>query len=172
MGVDSLNLVHRILDDQSKLLERADQKAIAFISTIGIFAAFFLTFIKDIPINMLTLILITFYILSVLLAISQSILAINPRIVRSNNKTERPTGVTFFADVVKYKSLREYRQRLEEIISNDPALMDEYTEQVRNLSFINAKKHVYLQRTAWFFLTALISELIIVILALVYVNHP
>ena len=41
MAGDKLSVVLRILDNENHLLERADQKAIALLSVLGVFMVFF-----------------------------------------------------------------------------------------------------------------------------------
>ena len=51
MAVDKRAAILRILDDQNRLVERADTKAISLLSTLGIFTVFFIAQFRSIPIS-------------------------------------------------------------------------------------------------------------------------
>jgi hypothetical protein len=163
-----LPMILRILDDQNRLLERADQKAISLLTTLGVFAAFFLAYYKSVPVNPFTITLIIVYLLSALLAIICAIMAINPRMrSKTNDGIKTVAGgqalqTTFFAGILKFPSAEAYKQSLEETLGNEETTARAYIQQIWDVSRINAGKYKYVQRTAWLIITALITELTIV----------
>ena len=80
MTGDKLSVVLRILDNENHLLERADQKAIALLSTLGVFMVFFVVYFRVIPINAITITLCSIYFFFALLSIISLIMTVRPRI--------------------------------------------------------------------------------------------
>ena len=59
MSADRFSLVFRILDNETRLLERADQKAISLLSILGVFMVFFIVYYRLVPVNTFTLVVVT-----------------------------------------------------------------------------------------------------------------
>jgi len=162
MNQGKLPMILRILDDQNRLLERADQKAISLLATLGVFAAFFIAYYKSVPVNPFTITLIIIYLLSALTAITQAIMAINPRIRSKTRDVKQGAQATFFAGILRFPSTAAYKQSLEEMLGSEESTEDAYIQQIFDVSRINASKYKYVQRTAWLIITALVTELTLV----------
>jgi hypothetical protein len=159
-------MVMRILDDQNRLTDRADTKAIALLSTLGIFSVFFIALFKDMPINPFSIVLLVIYFLSVLIAIIHIILAISPRIRSAPTKpgpaaaTPQPT---FFGGISQFPSVESYKKCLDDTCSTEGALTDDYISQVYQVAKINSSKYYHVKYAVWFGVTAITSQLAIVL---------
>ncbi len=88
MATSSLPIVLRILDNENRLVERADQKSISLLSILGVFMVFFIVYYRVIPMNPFTVVVIVLYFLCALMSIISLIMAIRPRIRREKGKSE------------------------------------------------------------------------------------
>jgi hypothetical protein len=167
MSQDKLSVVLRILDNESQLIERADRKAIALLSILGVFMVFFVVYYRLIPVNTVTVSLTASYFALAMLAIASLVMTVHPRIVRSeenNKKGDKPScEPAFFAGICKFPNLAAYREALGEMINSETATFDIYSRQVFSLAQINAAKYKHVQRATILTVTALALELIIVV---------
>lgn len=170
MPLDKLSTVLRILDNENRLLERADQKAIALLSILGVFMVFFIVYYRLIPVNPITIALSSIYFAFALLAIVSLIMTVRPRI-RVNHEDEAgdgsevppPCEPAFFKGICRFPNLSDYRQSLEDMIESEETVIDVYTRQVFSLARINAEKYKYVQRAVYFVIIALATELGIIV---------
>ena len=166
---DKISLVLRILDSESQLIERADRKAIALLSILGVFMVFFIVYYRLVPVNLTTVILIAAYFVCAALSIVSLVMTVRPRIYREEPAEHRGIDNTsscepaFFAGICKFSTVAAYRKALEGVISDELATFNIYTRQVFNLARINAEKYKYLQRATLLTITALAIELSIII---------
>lgn len=169
MANDKHAKVLRILDDQNKLVERADTKAISLLSTLGIFTVFFIAHFNDIPINAVTITLLGIYFISVLAAIYTIIMAISPRIrVKKSNAAENfnessAYQPTFFAGISKFADAATYKKRLDDFLSDEPGTTDLYVQQIYEIAKINTVKYKYVQRAVWLVVITLAAQLTLII---------
>ena len=173
MNSNRLSSVLRILDAENRLLERADQKAISLLSTLGVFMVFFIVYYRLIPINAITVVLISIYFVASLMAILSFIMVVRPRIRQSEEETEDTNKSpmaepAFFAGICKFPNLSAYRQSLENMIKDEPAIIDIYTRQIFSLARLNAVKYKHIQRAVLLVIIALTTELVIVAYLFIY----
>lgn len=174
----SLPIVLRILDNENRLAERADQKAISLLSVLGVFMVFFVVYYRFIPINPLTVVMMTTYVAAAFLAIMHLILTIRPRIQSSqeslrydNANTQRPE-FAFFAGICRYPTLESYEKALTGKLQDEAQVAHNYIRQIYNVAHINQLKYRYVQRAAVIVLLALGIELtIIAYLFAVYIGE-
>jgi hypothetical protein len=171
MVKDKYSVVMRILDDQNRLTDRADTKAISLLSALGIFTVLFIAQLNTIPrIGPLTIILLVIYLASIVLAVLHIILAISPRIRVVKNKGQNSTGEasapqpTFFGGICKFPDANAYKKCLEEIVSNEGAIDDTYIHQVYEVAKINRTKYKFVGRSVWFAVIALLSQISFIVL--------
>jgi hypothetical protein len=170
MEKDKHSVVLRILDDQNRLTDRADAKAISLLSTLGIFTVFFIANFNKIPLEAFSIFLLIVYFSSVLLAIFQIILAISPRIrfggkgTGKNDRTDETLSSqpTFFGGIAHFKNVEAYKKSLEDTLVGDEALTDNYIDQVYQVAKINSTKYARVRYAVWFSVMAITSQLALV----------
>ncbi|MDD5083226.1 MAG: DUF5706 domain-containing protein, partial [Dehalococcoidales bacterium] len=134
--------VLRILDDQNRLVERADTKAISLLSTMGIFSFFFISQFGNIPIDVFSIILLVIYFAGVFTALLHIILAISPRIhptlmKPANTGTEHTTNQpTFYAGICKFPDAAAYQECLEDLLDDESATTEIYVQQIYEVAKI------------------------------------
>ena len=173
MTVDRLSEILRVLDNENRLLERADQKAISLLSILGVFMVFFIVYYRLVPINVFTVILLSIYFIFALLAIITLILTVRPRI----RLVEEETGdadktaacePAFFVGICKFPTLSAYRQALQDMIKDEASTIDVYTRQIFSLAQVNAAKYKNIQRAVLLVIIALATELALVAYLFIY----
>jgi hypothetical protein len=172
MSVDRIVAIKRILDDQNNLSARADTKAVAFLTSLGLFAAFFIYFIKDIAVNYFTIVMLAIYFVSAVLAMYNIIMTINPRTRARNQETGKnnpdPFKAAFFADICRFKKVDDYKICLQEMLKDEQTIEEVYTRQIYEVSIVNSAKYKYAQRAVYYVLAAISAEFILV--AYVFAN--
>jgi hypothetical protein len=166
MSVDRIVAIKRILDDQNNLGARADTKAVAFLTSLGLFVAFFITFLKDIAVNYFTIIILTLYFVSAVLAMYNIIMTISPR-TRSNGKETGkcepdPHKAAFFGDICRFQNIDEYKASLQEMLKDEQIIEDVYTRQIYEVSIVTSAKYRYAHRSVIWVLGAISAEFILV----------
>jgi len=166
MAVDKLSMVLRILDNENHLLERADQKAIALLSTLGVFMVFFVVYFRVIPINAITITLSSIYFLFALLSIVNLIMTVRPRIQPLDEKAEDDdvpaSEPAFFMGIRRFRNLSAYKEVLDMMAKDEETTVNVYIRQIYSLAQINAVKYKYIQRAVLFVIISLTIELIII----------
>jgi hypothetical protein len=164
----ALNLVLRILDNENRLAERADQKAISLLSVLGVFMVFFVVNYKLIPVNPLSVIAMTAYVTAAFLAILHLILTIRPRIRKTiepdltGNLSAQCPDPAFFAGICRFATIGSYQMVLGDLLKDENRVKENYIRQIYSVAHINQLKYRYVQRAAVIVLTALGIELIII----------
>ena len=168
MSADQRAEILKILDDQNHLSERADTKAISMLSMLGIFTVFFVAQLTNMIMNNFLIAVVVIYFVSVVVAILEIILAINPR-TRSTKKANTPKSdtmptaqPTFFEGICKYESAEEYKKGLNGVINSDEKMTDIYISQIYQVAQINKTKYTCVRRAVWFVVIALASQLSII----------
>jgi hypothetical protein len=173
VSANMLFSVLRILDAENRLLERADQKAIALLSALGVFMVFFIVYYRLIPINVFTVILLAIYFVVSFMAIVSLIMTVRPRI----HSVEEETGdvdkaaacePAFFVGICKFPTLSAYRQALQDMIKDEASTVEVYTRQIFSLARINAEKYKNIQRAVLLVIIALAAELALVAYLFIY----
>jgi len=168
MAGDRRTEILKLLDDQNHLSERADTKAISMLSMLGIFTVFFVSQLTAMAMNSFLVAVVVIYFISVVMAILQIILAINPR-TRSAKKAGKSgsnavtTGQpTFFEGICNFKDATEYKKCLNGVIDSDETMTDIYISQIYEVALINKIKYTCVRRAVWFVVVALASQLSII----------
>jgi hypothetical protein len=175
MPQDKLSTVLRIHDTETRLLERADQKAISLLSALGVFMVFFIVYYRIIPVNPATVGLLAFYFLCALSAIVNLIMTVHPRIRASESEasgdagSSQPCEPAFFAGICQFPDLAAYRKSLDEMTRDEAGVINIYTRQIFSLARLNATKYKYLQRATLLVIVALATELAII--AYLFINY-
>ena len=168
MSSDRFSVVFRILDNETRLLERADQKAISLLSILGVFMVFFIVYYRLVPVNTFTVVVVTVYFGLAMFAIWNLIMVVRPRVEKTPEPDPEqprvPSGAdpTFFQGICRYPSASAYRDSLEAVSGDDEAIMDVYTRQIYTLARINAAKYKYIQRGVILVIGALAAELVLI----------
>lgn len=165
--------VLRVLDAENRLLERADQKAIALLSALGVFMVFFLVYYRLIPINVFTVIMLSIYFIVALMAIVSLILTVRPRIRLAEEETgdadkSAACEPAFFAGICKFPTLSAYRQALQDMIKDEASTIDVYTRQIFSLARVNAEKYKNIRRAVFLVVIAVATELVLVAYLFIY----
>ncbi len=169
MSQDRLSVVLRILDNESQLIERADRKAIALLSIVGVFMVFFIVYHRVIPVRPVTVTLIASYFVLAILAIANLVMTVRFRIYRHEETESRGEDNTpscdpaFFGGICKFSSLSAYRKALEDIVGDELTIFNIYSGQVFNLAQINTVKYKHLHRATFLTIATLAVELSIII---------
>jgi len=164
MANPGLSIVLRILDNENRLSERADQKSISMLSIIGVFMVFFIVYYRVIPTNALTVILIVLYFICALTAIINLIMAIRPRIRKQPGESGIATArdPAFFTGISEFPSINAYKDSLEKTLQDDSSVMDVYIRQIYSVARINREKYKFVQRGVVMAIVTLIIELVII----------
>jgi len=166
MSLDRLNTIKKILDDQNTLGARADTKAVALLTSLGLFTAFFIYFIKDIAVNYFSIIMLAIYFVSAVLAMYNIIMTIYPRTRSSGQEAGKsgpiPDKAAFFADICQFKNHKDYKECLQEMLKDEQIVEDVYTREIYEVSLLTSAKYKHAQQSVYFVLSAIITEFILV----------
>ena len=168
MSIDRHAAVIKILDDQNHLAERADTKAISLLSTLGIFTVFFVSQLGNLNITGFLAAVVVVYFISIVLAIIEIIMAINPRIrsvkrAQASSQIDKPVPQpTFFEGICKFPNPNEYKKCLDTVLNSDEGITDIYINQIYQVAQINNTKYTCVKRAVWFVVIALASQLSII----------
>jgi hypothetical protein len=163
--VNTLSSILRVLDGENRLLERADQKAIALLSALGVFMVFFIVWHRLIPINPFTVILLITYFVVSLMAIVNLILTVRPRIQVTEEETEESGPASepaFFAGICRFPTLSAYREALQDMVKDEASTVEVYTRQIYSLARLNQTKYKHVQRAVLMVVIAVAVELTLV----------
>jgi hypothetical protein len=171
--MDKLSTVLRILDNENRLLERADQKAISMLSIIGVFMVFFIVYSRVIPINYFTIIFIVTYFLCALIAIVNLIMAMRPRIRKDEQEADTINEISdgepaFFTGICQFPNISAYKECLNAMMKDDESIMNIYIKQIFSVARINAAKYKYVQRGILLGIVALAVELVTIVYLFIY----
>ena len=167
MALDKRAIVQKILDDQNNLGQRADTKALAFLTSLGLFTAFFIAFVKDIKPDLFSVLFLVVYFVAAILGIWNIIMAIHPRIKMPPTGGEKgkldPYLATFFEEICKFDSVKDYKECLQGLLEDEDTVVDVYARQIFEVSTITAAKYKNTQRAVYFVITSLFAEFILII---------
>ena len=169
MSQDRLSIVLRILDNESQLIERADRKAIALLSILGVFMVFFIVYYRLIPVNQVTVALTASYFALAILAIANLVMVVHPRIVHGEQTEDQKADnmpscdPAFFGGICKFPDLAAYRKALGDMMADEAVTFNIYSRQVFSLAQINAVKYKHIQRATFVTIGALAIELSIIV---------
>ncbi len=173
MPGDKHTKVLRILDDQNRLVERADTKAISLLSTLGIFTAVFISTFNKLTFDPITITLVGLYFICAMTSIYTIILAISPRIrTKKINKVEKVDESnayqpTFFAGISRFADADAYKKRLDDLLNDEPSTTDIYIQQIYEIAQINSLKYKYVQRAVWLVVLTLAAQLTLIIVTVI-----
>jgi hypothetical protein len=164
MPTTSLPIILRILDNENRLVERADQKSISLLSILGVFMVFFIVYYRVIPMNSFTVTVIVFYFLFALMSIISLIMAIRPRIRREKGDVKaRPTlDPAFFSGISSFPDVTVYKNTLQKMLEDETLVADTYIKQIYSVARINAAKYKFVQRGVVFVIITLAIELVVI----------
>jgi hypothetical protein len=170
MAKDKYTVVMRILDDQNRLTDRADTKAISLLTTLGLFTVIFIAQLNGITsasVVPFTIFLLVIYCISVILAVIHIVMAISPRIrkVKSKGKTnENPVAQpTFFGGICQYPDADDYNRCLDDLASSEEAVNDIYVRQIYEIANINKTKYKFVGRAVWFVVITVMSQITFIV---------
>ena len=119
--------------------------------------------------NTLIFVLMMVYFTAAMGTIYFLVRVIVPRIQKRKVKTldkdvekDEVINPTFFAGISQFKSPEEYAFYLKSIAKDDEQLYQMFASQVFSLGNINLVKNENIRQSVFFFITALISELLII----------
>jgi hypothetical protein len=162
MTLNRLDTIKKILDDQNNLGARADSKATAFLTTLGLFTAFFIFVVQDAPANIFSEIVIFIYLISTILALYNIIMTIYPRSRVTKDETRKsgpnPYDATFYGNICRLKSVGDYKDCLEELLKDEKTIEDVYARQIYDVAVLTSAKYKYAQRSVYFVVLAISSE--------------
>ncbi len=164
MPTSSLPIVLRILDNENRLVERADQKSISLLSILGVFMVFFIVYYRVIPINAFTMTLTVLYFVFALMSIISLIIAIRPRIRRDRAKDAAAPDLdpAFFSGISAFPDVSAYRNSLQKMIEDEASIADNYIRQIFSVARINAAKYKFVQRGVVLVIITIAIELVII----------
>jgi hypothetical protein len=170
MAKDNLSIVLRILDNENKLVERADQKSISMLSILGVFMVFFIAYYRIIPINPFTVALIVLYFSFALLSIIHLIMAIRPRIriEREGEDRHMARDPAFFTGITSFPTPSAYKEALEELLADDSQVADVYIRQIFSVARINKAKYKFVRRGIVLVISTLTVELSIIVYLFIF----
>jgi|TARA_Y100000310_G_scaffold86863_1_gene83744 hypothetical protein len=152
-----------VLSSEQQILQRTDQKAFTILSILGVFMVFFIVHFTKMEINWFVFVMVIIYFLSALMTIIQLVLVIVPRVrkdkISSKKRHENPT---FFGGIAKFSTPESYGAHLQKISGDPDKVYQLFATQVFSLGKINQYKNIALKRSIIFFVSAITSELIII----------
>ena len=166
----------QVLAGEQQVIQRTDQKAFTLLSVLGVFMVFFIVHFPKLSSNMnlSIFILMMIYMISAMGTIYFLVRVIVPRIQKETidatiDEVEKTKLInpTFFAGISQFKSPEEYAFYLKSIAKNEDQLYQMFASQVFALGKINLEKNENIRLSTFFFIAALVSELLI-IMAMAY----
>jgi hypothetical protein len=171
MTKDKYEVLMRILDDQNRLTDRADTKAISLLTTLGLFTVIFISQLNGLSkasVVPFTVFLLIIYCISVVLAVLHIVMAISPRIrkIKNTGKAGAETPIaqpTFFGGICKFPDADAYKKCIDDLASNEESVNDTYVRQVYEVAKINQVKYKYVGRAIWFVVITVASQIIFIV---------
>ena len=152
-----------VLSSEQQILQRTDQKAFTILSILGVFMVFFIIHFIKVQLDWFKFVMVIIYFMSALMTIIQLVLVIVPRVRKDKfNTKKRPENPTFFAGIAKFSTPESYAAHLQKISGDPDKVYQLFATQVFSLGKINQYKNIALKRSILFFVSAITSELIII----------
>ena len=168
------NALLQVLSGEQQVIQRTDQKAFTLLSILGVFMVFFIVHFPKIQMNSFNFLMMIVYFTSAMGTIYFLVRVIVPRIRNHKTKIEDDNikeneiiNPTFFAGISQFKTPEEYAFYLKSIAKNEDQLYQMFASQVFALGKINLEKNENIRLSTFFFIAALVSELLI-IMAMAY----
>ena len=168
------NALLQVLSGEQQVIQRTDQKAFTLLSILGVFMVFFIVHFPKIQMNFFNFLMMIIYFTSAMGTIYYLVRVIVPRIRKHKTKIEdndieenEIINPTFFAGISQFKTPEEYAFYLKSIAQNENQLYQMFASQVFALGKINLEKNENIRLSTFFFIAALVSELLI-IMAMAY----
>tara|TARA_Y100000591_G_scaffold315241_1_gene322628 strand:- start:771 stop:1331 length:561 start_codon:yes stop_codon:yes gene_type:complete len=168
------NALLQVLSGEQQVIQRTDQKAFTLLSILGVFMVFFIVHFPKIQMNIFNFLMMIIYFTSAMGTIYYLVRVIVPRIRKHKTKIEdndieenEIINPTFFAGISQFKTPEEYAFYLKSIAQNENQLYQMFASQVFALGKINLEKNENIRLSTFFFIAALVSELLI-IMAMAY----
>jgi hypothetical protein len=180
MSKDKYSVIMRILDDQNRLTDRADTKAISLLTALGLFTVIFMAQLNSITskmVNPFTISLLVIYCISVVMAVLNIVMAISPRIrmVKPSGITKGPPAAqpTFFGGICKFQDADAYKKCIDDLSSDEESVSETYVRQVYEIAKINKIKYKYVGSAVWFVVITVSSQITFIVYILSYrFMHP
>ena len=164
------NALLQVLSGEQQVIQRTDQKAFTLLSILGVFMVFFIVHFPKIQMNMFIFLMMMIYFTSAMGTIYYLVRVIIPRVRKHkidsyDNKVDRNEVInpTFFAGISQFNTSKEYAVYLKSIAKSEDGLYEMFASQVFALGKINQVKNENIRLSLYFFISALISELLIII---------
>ena len=164
------NALLQVLSGEQQVIQRTDQKAFTLLSILGVFMVFFIVHFPKIQMSALIFFLMMIYFTAALGTIYYLVRVIVPRVRKHKTKIEdkdiekdEVINPTFFTGISQFKSPEEYALYLKSIAKDDDQLYQMFASQVFALGKINLMKNNNIRMSTFFFIAALLSELLIII---------
>ena len=163
-----LPFIIKILKNENWLVERADQKAISMLSTLGVFMVFFVVYYRVLPINPFTVTMISLYILFALSSIFSLIMAIRPRTNRrpgllAISDKEQVCDPAFYTGICSHPTVEAFKKNLLEVLKSEESIADMYIREVWTVAHINSIKYKYVNRGVALVVITLTIELVLIV---------
>ena len=161
------NALLQVLSGEQQVIQRTDQKAFTLLSILGVFMVFFIVHFPKIQINTFIFLMMMIYFTSAMGTIYFLVRVIIPRIRKHKIKTTSEEVVkdevinpTFLQEQANLNS-DEYAIYLRSIAKDENKLYEMFASSFA-LGKINQRKNENVRLSLFFFITALISELLII----------
>ena len=168
------NALLQVLSGEQQVIQRTDQKAFTLLSILGVFMVFFIVHFPKIQMNIFIFFMMMIYFTSAMGTIYYLVRVIIPRVRKhkintDNNEIDRNEVInpTFFAGISQFNTSKEYAIYLKSIAKSEDGLYEMFASQVFALGKINQVKNENVRLSLYFFISALLSELLI-IMAMAY----
>ena len=164
-----LDALLQILAGEQTIIQRTDQKAFTLLSILGAFMVFFIVHFTKMQLDMVIFSLIMIYFPAAMGTIYFLVRVLIPRVrgakeINDNPEEEQTEDInpTFFAGISQFETPDAYAKYLRTIATDDKKLYKMFSAQVFSLGLINQRKNNSLRKSMVFFVTALTSELMII----------
>ncbi|MBA65230.1 MAG: hypothetical protein CMG55_05460 [Candidatus Marinimicrobia bacterium] len=168
------NALLQVLSGEQQVIQRTDQKAFTLLSILGVFMVFFIVHFPKIQMSAFNFAMMIIYFSSAMGTIYYLVRVIIPRVRKHKTKIEDGSvekdeviNPTFFAGISQFSSPEEYALYLKSIAKDDGQLYQMFASQVFALGKINLEKNTNIRLSMFYFIAALLSELLI-IMAMAY----
>ena len=164
-----LDALLQILAGEQTIIQLSDQKAFTLLSFLGAFMVFFIVHFTKMQLDMVIFSLIMIYFPAAMGTIYFLVRVLIPRVrgakeINDNPEEEQTEDInpTFFAGISQFETPDAYAKYLRTIATDDKKLYKMFSAQVFSLGLINQRKNNSLRKSMVFFVTALTSELMII----------
>ena len=165
-----LQALIQILEGEQAVIQRTDQKALTLLSILGVFMVFFIVHFPKLQMDRITFSLVLVYFSAAIGTMYNLVRVIIPRLRKETiqsegqEETEKEyVSPTFFAGISQFNSPEEYSEHLKSKSNDEDQFNTIFSHQVFSLGKINQLKNEYIRLSTYFFITALTSELAIII---------